>query len=268
MNYFNDHGRCIPSSGMRVFAENPSYYYAIKQPCIDYQAIYQRLKDYGGVSKLSLEEFEYKASSLLHEINSDSNYTNITKGVGLPFILEPSEGELDFGENLEEILLPKLKDSFLAEHSELHFKAILQGDSRLKQLVLIEPRSRYARLLDAARKGPVVGWYFPQALQEFDVESQRAQIQHLPELKNSDFCLSGGLDICMALTGYPGLLINEDSYAPILCMSAYTHKDPRLVMLLKSYGPHLEFWCMTQMLAKDITQLSEQWTGGISIFTR
>jgi hypothetical protein len=44
------------------------------------------------------------------------------------------------------------------------------------------------------------------------------------------------------------------------------HDDPRLVLLLKSYGPHLEFWCMTQMLTKDVTQVSEQWSGGISIF--
>jgi hypothetical protein len=49
-------------------------------------------------------------------------------------------------------------------------------------------------------------------------------------------------------------------------MSSYEHADPRMVLLLKAYGPHLEFWCMTQMLSRNITQVSEQWAGGLSIY--
>ena len=79
-------------------------------------------------------------------------------------------------------------------------------------------------------------------------------------------CLSGGKDICAALIGSPDLLINEENYAPIICMSSYVHSDSRLVLVLKSYGPHMEFWCMTQMLAKNTTQVSEQWSGGLTIF--
>jgi hypothetical protein len=89
-------------------------------------------------------------------------------------------------------------------------------------------------------------------------------MEQLPKLGN--VCLSGGIDISAALIGSPELLINEDSYAPILCMSAYVHTDPRLVLLVKSYGPHMEFWCLTQMLSKGVTQVSEQWAGGISIY--
>ena len=98
------------------------------------------------------------------------------------------------------------------------------------------------------------------------MESQRKQMEQLPKLDN--VCLSGGIDISAALIGSPELLISEDFYAPILCMSAYVHKDPRLVLLVKSYGPHMEFWCMTQMLAKDVTQVSEQWAGGITFFRK
>ena len=85
-------------------------------------------------------------------------------------------------------------------------------------------------------------------------------------MKGANKCLSGGIDICAALIGVPELLISDENYAPILCMSSYVHDDSRLVLLLKSYGPHLEFWCMTQMLSKNVTQVSEQWSGGVSIF--
>ena len=50
-------------------------------------------------------------------------------------------------------------------------------------------------------------------------------------------------------------------------MSSFVHSDERLVLLLKAYGPHMEFWCMTQMLSKNTTQVSEQWAGGLTIFS-
>ena len=49
-------------------------------------------------------------------------------------------------------------------------------------------------------------------------------------------------------------------------MSAFVHSDERLILVLKSYGPHMEFWCMTQMLSKHTTQVSEQWSGGLTLF--
>ena len=88
----------------------------------------------------------------------------------------------------------------------------------------------------------------------------------LPQLSGASVCLSGGLDVVAAMVGSPGLLVNEEQYPPILCLSAYRHVDPRLVLILKAYGPHLEFWCMTQMLTKTVTQVSEQWAGGLTIF--
>jgi hypothetical protein len=126
--------------------------------------------------------------------------------------------------------------------------------------------SRYQDLISAVEAGTAVGWYFPQALQEFDIQSQQSQMTSLPEMKGSNVCLSGGLDICAAVAGIPDLLISDEFYTPILCMSAYVHSDPRLVLLLKAYGPHMEFWCMTQMLTRGTTQVSEQWAGGITVF--
>ena len=76
------------------------------------------------------------------------------------------------------------------------------------------------------------------------------------------------MDISAALISSPELLIDKDHYTPILCMSAYVHKDERLILLLKAYGPHMEFWCMTQMLSKRTKQVSEQWAGGLSLYTK
>ena len=187
-------------------------------------------------------------------------------GPHIPFICDVESEISDLGENLEKKLLPNLHDSFVDKFPEHHFKSINQADSSLKGKIKLDPTSHYDNFLQSAQKTPVVGWYFPQALQEFDIASQRNQINQLPDITDASFCLSGALDVCSALIGTPELLIDSESYAPILCLSSYVHEDPRLVLLLKSYGSHMEFWCMSQMLMNGVTQVSEQWSGGITIF--
>ena len=267
MAYFNEHGRCVPYLGARVFSSEPSYYYQLKQPEINYELIYERCSTF---SDLPLQTgagiFARKADVILNKIKEDSNYANLLNGVHIPFVLKRAPNASDLGEILQTSLLPNLKKSFNKVYPNAHFKAILQSNSELRGNITVSPGSNYEELLGSSNNSEIVGWYFPQALQEFDIESQRKQLVALPKIKGAKFCLSGGFDINAALIGSPELLINESSYAPILCMSAYVHSDPRLVLLLKSYGPHMEFWCMTQMLTKNITQVSEQWAGGLTIF--
>jgi hypothetical protein len=267
LRYFNETGRRIPTKGMRTFGQTPSYYYKISQPEINFASIFERQQKFNRISnKLTVDEFSNKAESLLDIIKKNDNYSNLLKGVHVPFVLEYSSGEDDLGASLERTHLPNLKSAFNDRYPDSHFKAILQSNSELPGHVSLDPDSRYDELIDTGQRGSVVGWYFPQALQEFDIKSQRSQMKELPILDGAKICLSGGVDICSALIGTPELLISEDDYAPILCMSAYVHADPRLVLLLKSYGPHMEFWCMTQMLTKDTTQVSEQWAGGLTVF--
>jgi hypothetical protein len=267
MKYFNDYGRCIPMQGMRVFSTEPNNYYRLTQPEISYENILNRCIEFGmAPDSVKTADFKEKADYLLDGLKSDDKYRNLLKSIRIPFVFQNMTGKIDLGINLEEVLLPNLQKSFNADNSQAHFKAILQGNSELQKKISIAPDSRYEEFLIASKNSPVVGWYFPQALQEFDIESQRQQIKFLPQLKNGNICLSGGMDICAAIIGTPNLLISNEFYTPILCMSAYIHKDPRLVLLLKSYGPHMEFWCMTQMLTPDIKQVSEQWTGGITVF--
>ncbi len=267
MSYFNESGRCIPGEGMRVFGSTPSHYYTLVQPELDYAQILRNAVAAGSsFGNLRAEDFKSASGELLRVVNADSNYAGLLKGVHVPFVI-PQEGSVaDLGDHLEQVLLPRLKASFNSAFPESHFKAVLQSDSKLADHVTVAADSRHQALINAAQRGPVVGLYFPQAFQEFDVDSQRRQMHALPPLQGAQTCLSGGMDVCAALTGVPGLLINEQAYSPILCLSAYQHADPRMVLLLKSYGPHLEFWCMTQMLTKTLTQVSEQWAGGLTVF--
>ncbi len=267
MAYFNEHGRCIPYLGARVFSSEPSYYYQLKQPEINYQVVYERCSSFSGLPlETGAKIFASKADVILNKIKEDSNFANLLNGVHIPFIFKRATSETDLGEILQTSLLPNLKKSFNNVYPTAHFKAVLQSNSELPNNISISSGSNYEDLIDCSEHSEVVGWYFPQALQEFDIDSQRKQIDSLPKLIGVKICLSGGFDMCAALVGSPELLINEESYAPILCMSAYVHSDPRLVLLLKSYGPHMEFWCMTQMLTKEVTQVSEQWSGGLTVF--
>ncbi len=267
MQFFDDNGRRVPSDDARLFGSTPSFYYKLNQPAINYEQLLERSKRFNLVPEdVTSSDFKSKAETLLEKIETDAAYANLLKGVKVPFVTGRKTSGADLGEELENCLLPSLKASFNARFPEAHFKAVLQSNSELPGNISLAPASRYQELISAVEAGVVVGWYFPQALQEFDTLSQRSQMASLPELAGAKVCLSGGIDICAAVAGIPDLLISEEFYTPILCMSGYVHRDPRLVLLVKAYGPHLEFWCMTQMLTRDTTQASEQWAGGITVF--
>ena len=269
MQFFDDNGRRVPGKDARVFGSTPSFYYKLNQPAIDYELVLDKSKRFNSVPQDETSSgFKSKAEALLEKIKTNDAYANLLKGVKIPFVTGRKEAGADLGEELESDLLPGLKESFNARFPEAHFKAVLQSNSELTGNVSLALESRYQELISAVEAGTVVGWYFPQALQEFDVLSQRSQMASLPEIHGAHVCLSGGVDICAAVAGVPDLLISDEFYTPILCMSAYVHRDPRLVLLLKAYGPHMEFWCMTQMLTRDTTQVSEQWAGGITIYAR
>jgi hypothetical protein len=267
MTYFSNLGRRIPFEGVRVFNRTPSQYYKLTQPVLDYEKILERLKQQDmAPASFSIKDFNSAAQSLFETISSDVNYQNLLKGVHVPFVFSETHKQSDLGAAVEAQLLPSLQKSFNELFPQSHFKAVLQSDSKLTSNIKLAVSSRYESFIEATQKGTVVGWFFPQALQEFDVDSQRSQMASLPQIQGAQVCLSGAIDICAAMVGSPNLLISEEFYTPILCMSAYEHFDPRMVLLLKAYGPHLEFWCMTQMLTNTTTQVSEQWAGGLCVY--
>jgi len=262
---FDEKGRRIPFKGMRVFSETPSWYYWLKQPLNNFEDILSHSRSHAGVHpSITTKSFESVCMDLKKKVKGEPSLNGLFKGVHVPFICPQSSEEFDLGVELEKITLPSVAASFKAAFPDLHFKATLQGSSKLSGELSVADGSRYERFLELNRKGAVAGWYFPQALQEYDIASQRMQMESLP--LTDDLVLSGGADTAATLIGSPGLLINKESYPPVLCLSALRHTDERLILCFKAYGHHLEFWCMSQMLTPELTQVSEQWSGGLTLF--
>lgn len=267
MSPFNAIGRCTPATGARVFGEVPSQYYVIDPKDIPLSTVLARAKASGLTDPaFSLEAFTGRVDALRQIVQADAHYSHLLNGVCVPFVYQNLHPVNDLGAHLESVLLPGLRRSFTERFPDSHFKAVLQGNATLAGQLTLAGDCGYDAFMQACSAKPVVGLYFPQALQEYSIPSQRDQLRVLPALGGAQRCLSGGMDICAALTGHPELLISEKHYAPILCLSAYVHRDPRLTLMLKSYGPHMEFWCMTQMLTPTLVQVSEQWSGGITVF--
>ena len=263
---FDENGRRIPYKGMRVFNKNSLQYYKIKKPENNFSEILSNSKKYGGVNvKITEDYFKSKCLDLLKNIGSDNLLKGILNGVAIPFICCKSNNEKDMGLEFEKEVLPSVSLAFTENNPNLHFKAILQGEKKLANEIVISKRSRYQEFLNMYNSGKtIVGWYFPQALQEYDIESQREQMKTLP--KQYNLVLSGMIDVSAALIGSPKLLINKDDYPPVLCLSAIKHSDKNLMLCYKAYGHHLEFWGMSQMLVPGVTQVSEQWSGGLTLF--
>jgi len=264
-SFFSDIGRRRLTKRYRVFSEDELSYYNIKSREWDFDTIASRYNSSGHLGfKLDSGKFGAACASLEKKFGAVADVANLFKGVKVPFVIPKIEAQRDLSDSLIVDFLPALEASFRAAYPLAHFKAVMQGGATLKNNLVIAEGSRYNQLLDLASQGPLVGWYFPQALQQFDVASQIEQMSELPALEG--MCLSGPVEIIHAVLGLPGLLINEEGYAPILCMSAVRHIDERLALVLKAYGPHLEFWCLSQMLSVGVTQASEQWAGGITLF--
>ena len=263
---FDEHGRRIPFDGMRVFNEVSSGYYKLNQPKFSFEDILSRSQEYSGVDQsITSKSFETVCMNLKQGVVSEPSLEGLFHGIHVPFICSETSDSSDLGTELEKTCLPSVAASFSAVFPELHCRATLQGSStKLSGELSVADGSRYERFIESQRKGVVAGWYFPQALQEYDIDSQRKQMGSLP-LPN-ELVLSGAADTAAALVGYPSLLINEDDYPPVLCLSALEHTDEKLMLCFKAYGHHLEFWCMSQMLTPEITQVSEQWSGGLTLF--
>ena len=264
---FNMLGRNNPSKNCRVFSDTPKEFYKLNPVDVDYAAQHSKAVANGIVSdNRSLSEVEDGLLDIENAIKGSDDYRNLFNGLAIPFCFSMPKSHKDLGTQLEDFWLPLLKKDYENQVEGSYFKATLQGNTELKGSVGVSENSGYDTFLDSCSKSSVAGYYFPTAFQEFDIKSQRSRIADLPDLADLGICLSGPFEIVYSLLSYPKLLFSRENYSPILCASALEHTDPRMVMMFKSYGPHLEFWLMTQMLTPTKTQVSEQWSGGITIF--
>ncbi len=263
---FDEHGRRLPFKGMRVFNNVSRRYYLLNQPDIDFDTVLGRFSEHAKVDKIiSSRTFESVCLDLMQSVKEDESIKDIFNGVHVPFVCPKTYDNMDLGEEFEKQSLAAVGNSFTKAFPQYHFKTTVQGGLPLKTNLRLAEKSRYEYFLQARRQGVVVGWYFPTALQEYDIASQRSQMDTLPMPET--LVLSGGFDVAAALVGSPNLLMNKQTYPPVLCLSAFQHADERLMLCFKAYGQHLEFWCLSQMLSPSTTQVSEQWAGGLTLFT-
>lgn len=262
---FDERGWRIPMAGHRTFSSAPKWFYRTSDAVRDAAVILGRVGSHlpRDIS-VSPETFEAAVAGIKTSLGAEPSLANLLKGVHVPFLLPQLENLSDLGSLLEQQLLPAVSAAYQSVRPDCHFKAVLQDKTSLAGKLSVVPQSRYGSLLAALANGAVAGLYFPQALQEYDVASQAEQMTTLPAFPG--LVLSGPLDIAAALVGCPELLFHEEAYSPVLCLSAVQHVDARLICCFKSYGPHLEFWCVTQMLTPTLKQVSEQWAGGLTVF--
>jgi hypothetical protein len=263
MQLFNEHGRRIPFPGMRVYNQVSRRYYWLNQPPINFDEIYYRTaRHLEFTMPFSAKQFAEACQSMLHDLQSDELSGNITKGIQVPFLCPPLRTGVTRGEELG-ALAQAVGQSFKNRFPNYDFynrvdQGVLQGNK-----LSLAPGSRYERMEEARRQGPVIGWYFPICLSEYDLDSQRAQTASLPE----QFILSGGAETAAALVGCPDLLFNKEVYPYHLCLSALQDPDERFFLSFEAYGQNLVFNRRSNVMTPTVKQLSEQFAGGLTVIT-
>ena len=258
---FDSLGTFVPTKDLKVFSYPSSgfYKYTIQDPS---DSIY-RLSRYMKFSKESLTDYIHK---IYTSIQSDLVFSSLLKGPWLPFVM-PQSVNNDIGSRLEQELLPVLHQSFTSLYPAQHFKAVIQDNIQLAGRLLPRIKTCYQKFVASNQDSTLVGIYFPNCFNQYSVSSQISAFTRLPNLPTHlNSCLSGPLEIASSLIGAPNFLIHSDSYSPVLIASGSQHSDERLVPCFKSYGQHLEFWVLTNKLTLNVEQLSEQWTGGLSLY--
>lgn len=265
---FNELGRIIPSKNCRVFSDTPKEFYKTNSIDVDYTNQHRLALKNGLISDdVRVSDVLNGLANIVDMIDASADHKNLLMGSAIPFSFSMPKKDQDLGVQLESFWLPLLKRNYEQQcASGGYFKATLQGNTKLEHSVKIADGSGYDLFLEKCTSSTVVGYYFPTVFQEFDIQSQRSRITELKGVAGLEMCLSGPFEIIYSLISYPNFLFNSESYSPILCASAVEHVDPRMVLMFKSYGPHLECWLMTQMLTPTKTQVSEQWSGGLTIY--
>jgi len=255
---FDSKGFFIPNFTHKIFSYPPSDYYRFN---LDSES--KTIDSISEATNIPTDKISYSLHQLRSDIDQDKFLQNILNGPSIPFYI-PRNEKSDIGSILQIDLLPQLNSSFRESFPSSHFKIITQDKQHLSGRLLPTPESGYHAFLDQINSTDVFGFYFPAAFPQFAVSAQRQAFISIPSSLN--ICLSGPLDIVSAVTTFPTLLINPVHYSPILCMSGVHHVDRRLEAVLKSYGPHLELWILSNLLTQGFEKVSEQWYGGLTVY--
>lgn len=255
---FDLKGSFIPEADSTVFSYPSTGFYKLNYEGLDESISIISNRYSVPISLLSdLQAKLDKQRSLSEELS------NLHLGPRIPFFIPQSSSD-DIGQRLELEILPLLAESFLNTDSEAHFKAVLQDKQQLSGRLSPSEGTGYDRFCMCNASNAIYGNFYPLAFNQHSQSSARKAVKVLINKSNAEISLSGPLEIASALTVCPRLLHHKESYSPILVMSGVDHADSRLITCLKSYGPHLELWALSNLLTAGVEQVSEQWTHGLT----
>lgn len=226
MQLFDNSGRRVPSPGLRGIVNPGSSSYRLEQPQGGHAlGRCSRLKCSfigTGLAFAQSTEFAKRSQSIMDQLGRNEAVAGIRNGVSLPICL-PRLTVDDYGTTLNTVFLKAVERSFESQfEGRQRFENCLSA--HLPGKVSVVPESRQQQLLERMQHGPVVGVYFPMALQGFSVKAARSHMVDLP----SNFLLSGGLDVAAALAMYPDILGH--------CTADQKYRKPMLVLGGLSFG--------------------------------
>lgn len=237
LKWADQHGRLIPPAGFQPQVVDANRNFNLVQPRLvaeDYAAVLARLtRNLPGLTFPSVQEFAGGSNALLEVLRADAQAKNLLRGVHLP-VAFPQLTVTDYGTALEEVFLPGVDRSYRLEFPGRKFLNHRRGT--LAEQVTCVPESRQDSLLAKLAAAPVVGIYFPTALQGFSIQAAREMVTILPE----GFILAGSMEAAVALTGYPGTLA-RDSQTPGLDCSANVWQSIERSLSFKADGDQLGF---------------------------
>lgn len=252
---FDQYGRCLPVDLKSPAHRESRRWFQFRQPEIDYIKIYERtLAHLAGGQPLATNvgEFEARAKAVFAYLQADARLRNVTLGVGVPFLI-PAENIADYGAALEEKYLPAVASAYKATLPDYDFTS--HNTVHLGRNLTIAPESRHDRLIEAASRGDVVGWFFP-CLLEYSIPAARETVTALPE----DFLLAGGIDTSAALVGSPDLLLRLDGYPPLIWLSALDSEKESIGYHFEAYGYNLTF-----NRRPHLGQVAEYWSSALVV---
>ncbi len=255
ISHFDEFGRCIPGKLSSDVHQKVRRYFRIANQSITPGDIFANTKNVWG-DKIHLDENEFRSrvDSILQKINADTSVQKILKGVYVPFLI-PATGKItDLAVTFENEWVPNIKKSF--EASDPKHTMTNHCTHEFAGTMKLRPGSRHETLIAKAEKEDVVGVYFP-CLSEFSIAACIERLDQLPK----EFILSGALDTSAALIGNPSLLINKESYAPLLWLSAYTGPDD-LTYHFEPYG-----YNMTLNRRPHFNKAAEYWWNGLTVLS-
>ena len=250
--YFDDKGRLIPKEGDNTFSTKGNNFYKLNSK-------------YNAQTGAAIIEKRSKGHEIAEEIKGDGQLQKILNGQCFYFKLSKNN-ITDIGEELENNYLNKLAQSIEERGDADGFKAITQDKKKISGRLKACEATGYTKFLQELATTDIEGLYFPMAMTGFSITSQRKRIKEIES--NLNYCLSGPIEIAKVLQERSDMLIDQDHYSPVLCAGGVMHSDERLIACFKSYGKRIEFWVLSNILTRGIEQVSEQWSGGITIYKK